>query len=79
MTYEQILAAALKLDTHERANVAELLWITVAHPESIAAAWVSEAERRGMPRAMANCSSPRKSLLSCVHGLLNSRIARSSL
>jgi putative addiction module component (TIGR02574 family) len=46
MTYEQVLAAALKLDADERANLADLLWITVDHSDGVSAAWIDEAERR---------------------------------
>jgi hypothetical protein len=46
MNYEQVLAAALKLDAGDRANLAELLWITVGHQEEGLSTWVAGAERR---------------------------------
>jgi len=46
MTYEQIFAAALKLDAAEPANLADLLWISVDHSDNVSATWVDEAERR---------------------------------
>jgi hypothetical protein len=46
MTYEQILAAALRLNKDQRADLAELLWLTVDRPEDVAQSWLVEAERR---------------------------------
>lgn len=46
LTYEQIVAEALKLPPQERADLADRLWISVDMPEAVAAAWDAEIERR---------------------------------
>lgn len=43
---EQIEALAMKLTTSERADLADRLWLTADTPESVAAAWDAEIERR---------------------------------
>ncbi|WP_265944765.1 addiction module protein [Dechloromonas sp. A34] len=46
LTYEQIAAEALRLSPEKRADLADLLWISVDRPVDVGAAWIDEAERR---------------------------------
>jgi putative addiction module component (TIGR02574 family) len=46
LTYQQIVAEAMKLPPQERADLADRLWISVDVPEAVAAAWDAEIERR---------------------------------
>ncbi|PKO48456.1 MAG: hypothetical protein CVU31_05470 [Betaproteobacteria bacterium HGW-Betaproteobacteria-4] len=46
MTYEQIVAAALRLSKEQRADLADLLWLTVDRPQDVAETWLVEAEKR---------------------------------
>lgn len=46
LTYEQIAAEALRLSPERRADLADLLWISVARPADVGKAWIDEVERR---------------------------------
>lgn len=46
MTFEQIKSAAMKLTPEERADLADLLWVSVATREEVKAAWDAEIEKR---------------------------------
>lgn len=46
LTYDQIAAEAMLLSPEERANLADMLWMSVDTPEAVAAAWDAEIERR---------------------------------
>jgi putative addiction module component (TIGR02574 family) len=46
LTYDEIVSAAMNLPPHERADLADRLWISVDTPEAVAAAWDAEIERR---------------------------------
>ena len=45
-TLEQLKAEAMQLTPDERADLADLLWISVASQEEVAAAWEAEIARR---------------------------------
>ena len=45
-TLEQLKAEAMQLTPDERADLADLLWISVASQEEVATAWKAEIARR---------------------------------
>lgn len=45
-TYREIVDQAMKLPPRERADLADALWTSVDTPESVAAAWDEEIQRR---------------------------------
>lgn len=46
LTLKQLEAEAMKLAPDERADLADLLWVSVASREEVAAAWDAEIARR---------------------------------
>ncbi|MBU1666219.1 MAG: addiction module protein [Gammaproteobacteria bacterium] len=46
LTFEQIKAEAMKLSPEERADLADLLWISACPREEVEAAWETEIARR---------------------------------
>ena len=46
MTFEQLKAEAMKLSPEERADLADLLWISATPREEVKAAWDAEIARR---------------------------------
>ncbi|NTV09631.1 MAG: addiction module protein [Zoogloea sp.] len=46
LTLEEIKAEAMRLPPEERADLADLLWVSVDLPEDVEAAWDAEIARR---------------------------------